>query len=75
MSRNYVWEMQVGKIEALKRAFGQALLCSQLFVYEELWPYVVIGVGGCIVHGYIPTDFVVKYAGPGNPFAVLGRLF
>jgi len=39
---------------------------------KKLWPYVVIGVGvGAIVHGYIPTDFVVKYAGPGNPFAVL----
>jgi uncharacterized membrane protein YraQ (UPF0718 family) len=26
---------------------------------------------GAIVHGYIPTDLVVKYAGPDNPLAVL----
>ena len=33
---------------------------------------MIIGIAlGGIVHGYIPTDFVVKYAGRDNPFAVL----
>jgi len=33
---------------------------------------VIIGIAlGGIVHGYIPTDLVVKYAGRDNPFAVL----
>jgi hypothetical protein len=31
-----------------------------------------VGIGlGALVHGYIPTDFVVRYAGPTNPLAVL----
>jgi len=32
---------------------------------------VVVGIGiGAVMHGYIPNDFLVKYAGPSNPFAV-----
>ena len=25
---------------------------------------------GGFIHGYVPSDFLVKYAGPDNPFAV-----
>ncbi len=33
---------------------------------------LLIGIGiGAWIHGYVPMDFVVKYAGPGNPFAVI----
>jgi len=38
----------------------------------KIWIYVVIGIGaGAAIHGYVPVDFVARYAGPGNPFAVL----
>ncbi|MGB7788989.1 permease [Methanoregula sp.] len=34
-------------------------------------PYIVIGIAiGAIIHGYAPADFLVSFAGPGNPFAV-----
>jgi hypothetical protein len=73
--QDYVWEMQVGKIEVIETSFRDKLYYARSYtsdLLKKLWPYVVIGVGvGAIVHGYIPTDFVVKYAGPGNPFAVL----
>ena len=73
--QDYVWEMQVGKIEVIETSFRYKLYYARSYtsdLLKKLWPYVVIGVGvGAIVHGYIPTDFVVKYAGPGNPFAVL----
>lgn len=40
-------------------------------IFKRVWLYVLIGVGlGAGIHGYVPVDFVVKYAGPGNPFAV-----
>jgi hypothetical protein len=34
-------------------------------------PYIVIGIAiGAIIHGYAPADFLVSFAGPGNPLAV-----
>ena len=40
-------------------------------ILKRVGPYVVIGIAiGAIVHGYVPTEFVVKVAGRGNPLAV-----
>lgn len=34
-------------------------------------PYLILGIAiGAIIHGYAPADFLVSFAGPGNPFAV-----
>lgn len=41
-------------------------------IFKKVYLYVLIGVGvGAFIHGYIPADFIVKYAGGDNPFAVL----
>lgn len=33
--------------------------------------YLLTGVGiGAAIYGYLPQDFVLRYAGPGNPFAI-----
>lgn len=41
-------------------------------IFKEIYLYVVIGVAiGAFIHGYIPADFIAKYAGAENPFAVL----
>ncbi|HII84673.1 MAG TPA: permease [Methanobacterium subterraneum] len=38
---------------------------------KKVGPYVIIGIGiGAIIHGYVPSDFLLTYAGPGNPLAV-----
>lgn len=38
---------------------------------RKIWPYVIIGIGlGAWIHGYIPADFLAKYAGKENWFAV-----
>lgn len=40
-------------------------------IYKSIWPYVFLGVGiGAWVHNYVPTEFLLKYAGANNPFAV-----
>jgi len=40
-------------------------------ILRRIWLFVLIGIGlGAWIHGYVPVDFVLKYAGPGNPFAV-----
>jgi len=41
-------------------------------IFKQIWGYVLIGVGiGALIHGYIPADFIAKWAGADNPFAVL----
>src|SRR4030042_207144 len=38
---------------------------------KKIWPCILVGVGvGGFIHGYVPSEFLVKYAGPGNPVAV-----
>ncbi|RXJ87667.1 permease [Arcobacter sp. CECT 8985] len=33
-------------------------------IFKKIYLYVIIGVGvGAFIHGYIPTDFIVKYTG------------
>ncbi|MHB9146594.1 MAG: permease [Symbiobacteriia bacterium] len=40
-------------------------------ILRKVWAYVVVGIAiGGFIHGYAPQDFLVRYAGPQNPFAV-----
>ena len=40
-------------------------------ILKRVWLYVVLAIGiGGFIHGYVPQDFLVRYAGNGNPFAV-----
>lgn len=40
-------------------------------IIGKVWPYLLVGIGvGAFIHGWAPEDFFLKYAGPGNPFAV-----
>ena len=61
--------------EIMQTSFREKLVYARNYTTEllkRIWPYVIIGIAlGGIVHGYIPTDFVVRYAGRDNPFAVL----
>lgn len=41
-------------------------------IVGRIWKYILLGVGlGAIIHGYVPQDILVRYAGEGNPFSVL----
>ena len=41
-------------------------------IFKKIWFYVLIGVGiGAFIHGYVPADLIVEYAGANNPFAPL----
>lgn len=40
-------------------------------IVAKVWPYILVGVGlGALIHGYVPTDFLVAHAGRDNPWAV-----
>ena len=42
-----------------------------LDIIKKVWLYVLIGIGiGAWIHGYVPADFLAKYAGSDNWFAV-----
>ena len=73
--QNYVWEIKAGDAGIVQTSFREKLAYARDYtadLLKRIWPYVIIGIAlGGIVHGYIPTDFVVKYAGRDNPFAVL----
>lgn len=72
--QDYVWEMQVGNAEITNMNFREKLDYARGYTVEllkKIWPYVVGGVGlGAFIHGYVPADFLAKWAGPDNPFAV-----
>jgi len=73
--QDYVWETKVGNMEIVETNFRDKIIYARDYTAEllkKIWPYVLIGVGlGGIVHGYIPTELVAKYAGRDNPLAVL----
>ncbi len=38
-------------------------------IIGKIWPYLVVGIAlGAAIHGWAPTDFFARYAGPHNPF-------
>ena len=61
--------------EMIKMKFKER--CKEAWNYsydilKKIYLYVMLGVAvGAWIHGYIPTDFIAKYTGEGNPFAVL----
>jgi uncharacterized membrane protein YraQ (UPF0718 family) len=72
--QDYVWEMRVGNGVIVEKNFREKIKYAHeytLDLLKRIWPYVVVGVGiGAFIHGYAPADFLLKYAGRGNPVAV-----
>jgi uncharacterized membrane protein YraQ (UPF0718 family) len=72
--QDYVWEMQVGNTEIEEQSWPERFAYANnytLDLLKKIWPYVVVGVGiGAFIHGYVPQDFLVRWAGRDNPFAV-----
>ncbi|MBL8929387.1 MAG: permease [Kineosporiaceae bacterium] len=41
-------------------------------ILRRIWPYLLVGIGlGALIHGWAPQEVFTRYAGAGNPFAVL----
>jgi uncharacterized protein len=72
--QDYVWEMQVGNAEIPTMTFREKLVYAREYssgLLKKIWPYVVVGVGlGAFIHGYVPAEFLVRWAGRDNIFAV-----
>ena len=71
----YVYTFHDGQeYEILRQSFRERLQYakdSTIDILKRIWLYIIIAIGiGGFIHGYVPEDFLVRYAGPGNPFAV-----
>ncbi len=78
----FVWELQRSRqgmvadndLEAVTLTWNQRFQQGQYQsseIVRSVWLYVVLGIAiGAGIHGYVPTEFIVKYAGVNNPFAV-----
>lgn len=70
----FVWEVPMGAadVETMPlRARLKEGWRSMREITGKVWPYIVGGIAaGAFIHGYVPGDLVMRWAGPGNPFAV-----
>ena len=72
---DYVYQIKMGESETIVPTWKERLGYARDYtkdILRRVWLFVLIGIGlGAWIHGYVPMDFVLKYAGPGNPFAVI----
>ncbi len=72
----YVYKIQsLGTaVNTTKQTFKDKLVYARVYtkeILQKVWLYVIIAIGiGGFIHGYAPDDFLARYAGNGNPFAV-----
>jgi uncharacterized membrane protein YraQ (UPF0718 family) len=72
--QDYVYQVKIGELAMADQSFRDRLRSAKEYTMEllkKVWLYVLVGIGvGAFIHGYAPADFLVRYAGKGNPFAV-----
>ncbi|MBA4373715.1 MAG: hypothetical protein C0402_12755 [Thermodesulfovibrio sp.] len=71
----YVFQIRLGEGQTLSEPTFRERLAgakwSTADILKKVWLYVIVAIGiGGFIHGYVPQDFLVRYAGPQNPFAV-----
>ena len=71
----YVYKIKTGQgQEVFSQTFRERLQYAKWNtsdILKRVWMFVILAIGiGGFIHGYVPQDFLVRYAGNGNPFAV-----
>lgn len=71
----YVYKIKTGQgQEVFAQPFKERLQYAKwntADILKRVWLFVILAIGiGGFIHGYVPQDFLVHYAGNGNPFAV-----
>jgi uncharacterized membrane protein YraQ (UPF0718 family) len=71
----YVYKIKTGQgLEVFGQPFKERLQFAKANtadILKRVWLFVILAIGiGGFIHGYVPQDFLVRYAGNGNPFAV-----
>ena len=73
---DYVYKIKVGAAAGdAPMTFKDRVVVSWRYVgeiFRRVAPWVAVGVAiGAFIHGYAPENFLARYAGRDNPFAVL----
>ncbi|MCX6097121.1 MAG: permease [Caldiserica bacterium] len=73
---DYVYKIKVGAVAGdAPMTFNNRVVASWRYVgeiFRKVAPWVAVGVAiGAFIHGYAPENFLARYAGRDNPFAVL----
>ncbi len=73
---DYVYKIKVGAATGdAPMTFNNRIVASWRYVgeiFRKVAPWVAVGVAiGAFIHGYAPENFLARYAGRDNPFAVL----
>jgi uncharacterized protein len=71
----YVYTMHLGEAQTVQTQTFRERIDYAKFntkdILRKIWLFVLIAIGiGGFIHGYVPEDFLVRYAGKGNFFAV-----
>ncbi len=70
----YVYQIKSGEIEMYELTFAERCQAAKDFTLDllrKIGPYIVVAVAiGGFIHGYVPDEFLVEYAGRDNPLAV-----
>ncbi|WP_018249892.1 permease [Orenia marismortui] len=71
----YVYQIQIEDDEIEELTWEQRIDYARGEVKDivgRVWKYVLVGIGiGALIHGYAPAEVLAKYAGQGNPLAVI----
>ena len=71
----YVFKVKTGNatVEVMTQKDRFLFAKENLFdIIKRIWIFLIIGIGiGAVIHGWTPENFLVKYAGADNPFAVI----
>jgi uncharacterized membrane protein YraQ (UPF0718 family) len=72
---DYVWTIQAAATDLEYRPTPEDRVreawTSTVGIIRRVWLFVVVGIAvGALIHGYVPTDFVVSVGGTGDPLAV-----
>jgi len=71
---DYVYQIKSGETELYEPTFRERCKAAGNFTLEllkKIAPYVIVAIAiGGFTHGYVPDEFLVKYAGRDNPLAV-----
>ncbi|GAB6100095.1 permease [Halanaerocella petrolearia] len=71
----YVYQIEIDEDEIDELSWQDRIKYAKGQVKEivgRVWKYVIIGIAiGALIHGYAPASVLAKYAGEGNPLAVI----
>jgi len=70
----YVFKIKMGEAEVISPTFKERIAYAKfntIDILRKVWLFILIAIAiGGFIHGYVPQDFLVKYAGKDNIFAV-----